>query len=163
MDAAGQAGLYYKHSGKFSLTGVLFAVVAGSLIACFCGFLYAYAVLYLPFVYINALIALAFGGICGATAAVLLKKKKVRSDAVALGVTLLVTAVAFYYSWAVWLWALIRRAGEELHLADFVGAVLQPWVVWAAILEVNKTGAWSLRGGSPVTGTWLCGLALHRL
>ena len=68
-------GLYYKHSGKFSVGGAIYALVLGSVVLCFCAFFYAYLILYLPFVYINALITVGFGCLVGFTCATLLKRK----------------------------------------------------------------------------------------
>ena len=166
-------GLYYEHSGKFSVTGMLYSLVVGSLIACFCAFIYAYVILYCPLIYINLLITCGFAALVGYSAAALLKRKKVRSDKVAVLVSFLVITIAYYYSWASWIWALLRRSeGEIPGFADFIGILLQPWLLWRLVVEVNQQGAWTLRGGSPVTGiplalVWLCeaaiiyGLALY--
>ncbi|HTK95452.1 MAG TPA: hypothetical protein VL382_07410 [Terriglobales bacterium] len=158
-------GLYYKHSGKFGMGGVLYALVVGSVVACVGAFVYAYLVLYLPFVYINALVTAGFGAGTGFVIATLLKKQKVRSDAVALVVTLVVTGIAYYYAWAAWIWALVRRNDGEASVGDFFNMLVRPGVVWNLVVDINQHGAWSIRGGEPVTGwaltiVWVAELAL---
>ncbi|HSE50085.1 MAG TPA: hypothetical protein VLA96_12825 [Terriglobales bacterium] len=145
-------GLYYKHSGKYSLGGAIYALVVGSVILCVGAFVYAYLILYLPFVYINALITAGYGIVLGFTCATLLKKKKVRSDGVAVGLTFVLTSVAYYFGWATWVWALARRT--DTSIAPFsllVGLVLWPPALWEIIKSINVEGAWTLRG-SAVTG-----------
>jgi len=156
-------GLYYKHSGRYSVTGALYAVVVGSLIACVCAAVYAYIILYCPLVYINALIAAGFGVVIGYMCAGMLKQKKVRSDAVAVAITLIVTSVAYYFSWAVWVFALARRADTNLPFAGLVGLTIFPNLLWGAIRAINVEGAWTLRG-SAVSGialwiVWVAELA----
>lgn len=153
-------GLYYQHSGKFSLGGVAFALVVGSVIACFLAFVYAYLILYIPLVYINFLITAGFGAVVGIAAAALLKNRKVRNGGVAMVTALLITAIAYYYAWVSWLWALGRRYGDagEVTTSVFFGLLLQPAEVWKAILTVNENGAWSFRSGDPVTGGVLWGV-----
>ena len=151
-------GLYYEHSGKFSLMGVVMAILMGSLIGCVGGFLYAYIILYCPIIYINLLLTVGFGLVMGALCASQLKRYKVRSDKVAVVVSIVVTTISYYFSWAVWLWALIRRDGGDVGLLDLLGETLQPWLVLALMARVNAIGAWTLgSSGSAVTG-W--GLAL---
>ncbi|MBI2678074.1 MAG: hypothetical protein HYX28_04785 [Candidatus Koribacter versatilis] len=147
-------GLYYQHSGKYSVTGALYAVVVGSVIACACAFVYAYIIVYCPIVYLNALIALGFGAVIGYMCAAMLKQKKVRSDAVAVGITLVVTTVAYYFHWAVWVWALARRGEEPVPFIGLVGLTIFPKLLWEALRAINVEGAWTLRG-SAVSGVAL--------
>jgi len=144
-------GLYYKHSGKFSVGGGIYALALGSVILCVGAFVYAYLILYLPFVYINALITAGFGMAVGFTCATLLKRKKVRSDAVAVGLTLLLTAIIYYFGWATWVWALARRTDTPPGFEALIGLLVFPQFLWEAIRAINAEGAWTLRG-SAVTG-----------
>lgn len=145
-------GLYYRHSGKYSIGGAIYALVVGSVIMCFCAFLYAYIIVYVPLVYVNALVTAGFGVLVGFTCATLLKRKKVRSDAVAVALTLVLTAVAYYYSWVSWVWALARREDAAIApVSVFLGLLLWPPALWEVVKDINATGAWTLRG-SAVTG-----------
>lgn len=151
-------GLYYKHSGQFSISGLLFGLVVGTLIACLAGFIYAYLILYIPFIYINFFITAGFGGIAGGAAAMLLKKRHVRSTPVALAVTLAVTTLAYYFSWTVWMWAAMRRGDADLGFAQLVGLALQPGFAWELVTKINEVGAWSIRSyiptGAALWGAW---------
>src|SRR4051812_15280810 len=116
MDASA-AGLYYKHSGKFSATGALYATVIGGVIGCLCAFVYAYVIVYCPFIYINVIIAAAFGALMGSVCGAMLQRKKVRSHRVAIAITVVVTTIAYYFSWSVWVWATARRADVSIGFA----------------------------------------------
>lgn len=135
-------GLYYKHSGKFSfgaiLAGLLIGLAAGLPLA----FIYAYVALYshyIPFVrWGTFLLAAVFGAIVGFSTAGGLHWGKARNEAVEFVTSLLVGLVALYVSWAVWIYALLRRAGEK---ATLLPLVVYPPLLWDLIVEVNKLGA----------------------
>src|SRR3954464_5600394 len=98
-------GMYYEHSGKYSISGAIYALVVGPVIMCFCAFLYAYIILYCALVYINAIVVLGFGVLVGHTWPALLKRKKVRNDGLAVALTVGLASVAYYYGWVAWVWA----------------------------------------------------------
>ncbi len=65
--------------------------------------LYAYAIYYIPFIYINVVLTVGLAFAVGMIVVHVMRGAKVRNG-VAFGVAaLLVTAVAFYGHWAVWL------------------------------------------------------------
>ena len=166
MDASGQAGLYYKHSGRFSVTGALYAVVVGSVVACLCAFVYAYIIVYCPIVYLNALIAAGFGALIGYLCSTMLQKKNVRSSVVAVAISLLVTTIGYYFSWAAWVWALARRSDNAVPFAGLVGLTISPSLLWETIRAINVEGVWSIgRSSTAVTGwalwaVWVAELGL---
>jgi hypothetical protein len=157
--------LYYHHSGKYSVTGALYAVVVGALIACACAFVYAYVILYSPIIYLNILLMVGFGVTMGYLCASMLKQKKVRSDAVAVAITLLVTAIGYYFSWSVWVWALARRGDAGVGFSALLGLTFLPNVLWEAVRAINAEGVWTIgHSGSAVSGValwivWACELA----
>jgi hypothetical protein len=145
-------GMYYEHSGKYSIGGAIYALVVGSVIMCFCAFLYAYIILYCPLVYINAIVVLGFGVLVGYTCAALLKRKKVRNDGLAVALTLVLTSVAYYYGWVAWVWALARRADTAIApISTFFVLLFNPAALWEAIVAINGAGAWSI-SKSVITG-----------
>jgi hypothetical protein len=140
-------------------------VVVGALIACACGFVYAYIIVYSPIVYLNAILALGFGGVMGYLSANMLKQRKVRSDAVAVAITLVVTAIGYYFSWSVWVWAMARRVDTGVGFAALVGLTIFPNILWEAVRAINAEGAWTIgHGPSAVSGValwivWACEFA----
>lgn len=132
---------YYAHSGKFTLVGIIGALVVGSAAAIALSFVYGYLVQYNPFIYINIIASVGFGALMGVAAGKFLKTGKVRNNAVAITTGALVGVVGLYVSWAVWLFALLSRANQPANLSAIL---LQPAVVWKLIVEINKTGAWEM-------------------
>jgi len=150
MDAAFGPGLYYKHSGKFFAGGVLVALFIGLLVGLPCAWLYAWLIHWNPFIYIDALASFGFGAMIGVATESSLESHKCRNLPIAGMTALLVVLIAYYVSWAVWLHAL-------LHLPT-IPLLLHPAEMWQTILEVNKVGAWTLRGsvvnGIPLWIAW---------
>ncbi len=145
---------YYKHSGKYpaggALVGLILGLVAGVVLAA----AYAYLELYIPLAgVITFILTAGFGGLMGGAVGFLMKKQKVRSTSVTLLATLLISLVAFYVSWGVWLYAALRRADVE---ADVFGVLLQPDAMWLLIQEINEAGAWTVSSWTP-TGAMLWG------
>jgi hypothetical protein len=132
------------------LVGLILGMVAGGVLAA----AYAYLELYIPLAgVITFILTAGFGGLMGGAVGFLMKKQKVRSTSVTLLATLLVSLVAFYVSWGVWLYAALRRAEVD---ANLPAVLLQPDVMWVLILEINQAGAWSITSWTP-TGAILWG------
>jgi len=146
-------GVYYQHSGKYSAGGLLTGTLIGLIVACVTAWLYAYLILYIPIAgYISFLFTAAFGGIVGFAMAKLLKGRQVRNTPVAVLATLVVTTAAFYFHWAVWVNAALRRADIESSL----DIALVPSFLFAMINEINATGAWTIRSWTPSgTALWV--------
>lgn len=149
------ADLYYKHSGKFSLGGVLRGLVIGGLVGLFAAPIYAYVILYNPIIIISALASAIFGGLVGFSTAAALGAGKVRNTVAAVAATFLMMLFAFYVSWAVWVYAWLRRAEQEISLLPLL---LFPPVLLDIIQQINRVGAWTLRGttvqGVVLWGVW---------
>ncbi len=147
--------LYYQHSGKFSLSAILAGILVGLAVGLPLAFVYSYAILYIPIVgYITIILSGIFGGAAGGATAGGLRWKKARNTALTAVLAFLVALVSFYFSWAVWIYALLRRGGEKVPLR---GLVVFPNLLWRLIAEVNKVGAFTVRGTRP-TGAVLWGL-----
>jgi hypothetical protein len=75
---------HYQHSGRFEAGGVftalLFMILLGSLAAA----AYAYLILYIPFIYINALLTIGFGGVLAATAYAGAQRGRIRARGIVL-------------------------------------------------------------------------------
>lgn len=147
---------YYAESGRFSVRGVVLGLLVGAAVGSVLAFVYAFAVLYIPLVYIRFILTFGFGAVAGLFAAALpLRLGKMRNGRVRLVATLLVLLVAWYASWVVWVWALLRRA--DVTGVSLLTLALQPDVLWQAVLRVNEVGAWRIRSLTP-TGIVLWGI-----
>lgn len=137
---------YYKHSNKFSVGGLVAAVIASITAAVLLSFIYAYLVYYLPFVYLNFICTIGFAVIVGSVTGVLLETGKVRNSFVATFAGFFVSLVALYCAWAVWVYALLSSSQEPVALLD---VFTNPFALWETILFINQVGAWSFKGSTP--------------
>lgn len=157
---------HYKPSGKFSPTSFLFFLLLSVTAMPILGLIYSYCIWYIPFIYINFILAGAFGFIAGTLInKFVIKKGKVRNGSLSFLFGLLGGAIALYFHWAVWV-DLVINAGES-YGSDSVGITvsnisilqvfnlaLEPTTLFAIIGEINEYGTWGIRGGS-VSGTFL--------
>lgn len=143
---------YYSHSGRAPFGGLLLGLVLGLVASPVLALIYSYVTLYLPFIYINFLISLGFGIGVGLPVGFGLKTGKVRNTPVALLLGGTVSLWAFYFVWAIWVFALLQRAGSgDVGLLD---VIFNPLGLGSVILKINETGAWTLFS-FPVSGIML--------
>ncbi len=146
---------YYEHSGNFSPVLLVLGALVASAVSLPLAWLYAYAIYYIPFIYINVVLTVGLAFAVGMIVVHVMRGAKVRNGVVFGAAALLVTAVAFYGHWAAWLGIFSRESGLDIMASD---VAQQPGAMWAAILEINATGAWSLFGiefsGTPLWGIW---------
>ena len=145
MGDFGERAQYYKHSGGAPPFGVAMGVGVGMTAGMVLAPVYAYLLVYNPFIYVSAIGTLAFGGIVGLAVARGLHQGKVRSTLVSAGVTIAVLCVAFYLSWAVWVYGTFSRGDVEVALVE----LFNPLVLWSAVSIINEHGAWSLSSTTP--------------
>ncbi len=136
------AGRYYRHSGRFSFSGLAVGVLAGGAIGLAPAAVYAYAAYHSPWRYGNMLLTFLFGFSVGAVCCWIAKSGRVRNLAAALVATGLATAAALYVSWAVWVCIVPEATGRPR--PDLPALALSPGLLWDCILRVNDAGAWTL-------------------
>ncbi len=139
-------GLYYRHSGKFSVQGAATGLAAGLASGLVLAFIYSYLILYIPFVYVNFLLTAGFGSLLGGITARFLRRGKLRNTKVALLMVIIVATASLYASWVVWIYAFIRRQGADVSLLPIAS---QPRLLWQLIQRVNEVGAWSFLHVTP--------------
>ncbi len=147
-------GSYYSHSGKAPPAGVIAGLVVGLIAAPIVAAVYAYGDLYIPFVYLNILLTLAFGAALGLVPSSVLRRSKVRNAAVVLIVVGICTLVGYYFSWVFWCFALLQKAHPSF---DASLLVRNPRVLYEIILDANEKGTWSMGHGDAVNGIALWG------
>jgi hypothetical protein len=157
---------YYKPSGKFSPTFLLYFLLVSVIVFPILGLIYAYCIWYIPFVYINFLITLGFGFLTGLAISIfVIKKGKVRNALLALIIGVLSGILALYFHWSVWI-DLVINAGESygssrigitvsnIEFLQVFSLIFQPNLVFEYINEVSKYGTWGIRSAT-VSGTFL--------
>lgn len=139
---------FYSHSGRFGVHGPLLAILAAIFVAYPLGIAYAYLMKWIPFVYLNALIAIGYGLVFGFLSSLLLQFAKVRNNLVTLVTGMAVGLIAWYGSW--------NGCAKALIGAD-APALLMPWQMWRFVTILNEHGSWGIGFSSsePVTGVLL--------
>jgi hypothetical protein len=121
-------------------------MAASGVAACVLAFIYAYAVYFIPFIYLNFLLTLAFGFGIGWVASQMAVFGKIRTTALAAAVGLLAGLVGMYVYWSASLLAL--SGGES-------GLVLDPFGLMAYGMALYQEGSWGLSEDAPVKGVFL--------
>lgn len=157
---------YYKPSGKFSSTAFMYFLILCVTIFPLFGLIYAYCIWYIPFIYINFLIAAVFGfGIGFLINIFVINKGKVRNVPLAILLGALGGFIALYFHWAVWV-DLVINAGESyggsnigitvsnIKILQVFGLAMHPQELFELIKEINELGTWGIKG-STVSGGFL--------
>ncbi|WP_271782316.1 hypothetical protein [Aquimarina algiphila] len=157
---------YYKPSGKFSATSLLYFIVLSCTAFPILGLIYAYCIWYIPFFYINFLITGAFGFAIGYLINVfVIGKGKVRNTMLAVILGILGGLIAMYFHWSVWT-DLVINSGESygtsrigitvsnIKFLQVFTLVTQPDILFSLIGEINEVGVWGIRN-TTVSGVFL--------
>ena len=133
----------YEHSGEFSIVSLVPAAGLGAAVALGVGWVYAYAIYYIPFIYINAILAAGFGFAVAYISAYALRFGRVRNTTVFSAGMLLIAGIGFLAHWGAWVAIVVRASGYE---ASSWAVMTQPLAMWETILAINEVGVWSLFG-----------------
>ena len=157
---------FYKNSGQFSPISFLYFLLVALLIFPIVGVIYAYAIWYIPFIYINFLIAGALGFVMGRLISFfVLKKGKVRNVPLAIVYGIVGGLIGMYFHWAAWIDLVanisdtmgndrIGVAISNIEIFQFLYFVNNPSILFEAIDQVNEFGTWGIKS-APVSGTFL--------
>jgi hypothetical protein len=143
----------YIHSGKAPLTGLMLAMLAGLATAIVLGVAYAFAVVYIPILYLNMLLSMGFGAAIGGAVGYAAKLGHVRSRLMPAMVAVVCGLVGLYIAWGAD--ALARRGPPQN--GDAIDA-FRPEMIQVHIEDFYKNGFWAIghRVGNnnqqPVTG-----------
>jgi hypothetical protein len=142
--------MFYKHSGRFTLGGLLIGTItagAGSLIL---AYIYARGIIVIPDAKLAAIATLAFGALIGVAAGYGLMFGKVRNEPVGLAVTGAVSALALYVSWAMWVSFVLKS--QQVDEVRWTKLVQHPGALWDLMCLINRYGTWGLSSGSATNG-----------
>jgi hypothetical protein len=134
----------YRHSGIVPLSGAIKTLVFGCAAALVLGFINAYAVAWVPFIYLNFLFTLLFGGAVGMGVNLGIRSGKVRSGWFAGLAALLCMTVGLYVYWGASIWAL---GGQRIGLRAW-----SPLVIVELVNALFENGSWGLSDNAPVKG-----------
>jgi len=135
----------YRHSGAVTLSGLLLSSVAGACCALALGFGYTWAIAWIPFVYVNFLLALGLGGAVGFLVGRAATAGNLRNTFVIALLGLAWGVVAWYVAWA--------ADARARQFEDAPWFLWQPDLLWAYATYCYENGTWGLgRGGGTVSG-----------
>lgn len=135
---------YYKPSGAIGIAALWSYPLIGGLGAVASAAAYTLASHYIPFIYVKALLTIAFGFGILLSAGGAARVGKVRSEALNFLLALFVSAFALYVYWVFWFFV----------ISDWEALILDPAAMWLIASQMAEEGLWSVRDLTP-TGIWL--------
>jgi hypothetical protein len=134
----------YRHSGKFGLHGLALAVIIPVAAGFPLGYVYAYLIRWIPFIYLNVFITAGYGFVCGFLAGWAMRFGKVRNNPLAALCGLLAGVVGLYFGW-----------NGHIHACfDDAPAFCLPGGILTGMRFLYEHGSWTLKGET-VTGVVL--------
>lgn len=143
----------YRHSGRFTLLGVIVALLAGCIVGILVGYLYAWGIPRIPEAKLACIATMAFGAGVGAATAMVMIGLKVRNTKVAALTGLGSATVAWYCSWAFWVANVLHQFVHK-EVSSFL-LMQRPGVLWILAKMINQNGTWGMSENSPTNGTEL--------
>jgi hypothetical protein len=135
---------FYSHSGKLGKRGVLWALVSGLVVGLVLCRYYVRALCWMPVVYLNPFITIAYGSAVGAATAIGAKLGHLRNLSVALLLGVLTGLAALYFAWAYDPLARIGVFEEPVWDSDTLWAYMK-------LLYAHGSG-WLWPGGPTISG-----------
>lgn len=133
------ADRYYRSSGVVPIAGTSLMFAGGLVAAAVLGIIYGIVCFINPLVYLTALGAVFLGMLIGRAVVFGADRGKVRNPLFVTFVGCVFGAVAVYFAWV----------GYVFAVTDFMVFTLQPEFLWMMIQFVGALGAWSIGGHTP--------------
>lgn len=142
----------YQHSGIVPVTGATVALAAGCLVAPLLGVAYSFSFYYIPFVYLNFLLACAFGAGIGWVVGYLARVGKIRNTLAVSAFAAVATILGVYAEWGSTVYAMTPVTDLQQLWADAGFLPLRPNNLVALMQHLFAEGSWGLSGNSTVHG-----------
>jgi len=142
--------MYYKHSGRFTLGGLIVAMVTGCGGSLILASVYAHGIILIPEARLAVLATIAFGALIGVASGYGLVWGRVRNDSVGLAVTGTISPLALYLSWAMWVPAILDS--QHVRHIDWTTLAQRPGALWDLVCMINRYGTWGLSSGEATKG-----------
>ncbi|MGE5193368.1 MAG: hypothetical protein ACM3U2_12815 [Deltaproteobacteria bacterium] len=130
---------FYRHSGIVPLGGLVQTVFAGLGSAISIGFVYSYAMVYIPIIYLNFLGTAGFGFIVGYLVKQSARAGKIRNRFVPAAVGFVSALAGLYFAWGA---DLLARQGVPGNLGFL--AAFNPEVLWDYMQWFYENGQWAI-------------------
>lgn len=131
--------LHYEESGKTPPVGLGLVLLFGSLSAVALSFAYAFAINYIPFIYLNFLLTIGLSAVIGISVGKGARIGKIRNKKSVIGLAVFASVLACYFSWVftVYVWSSMEML------------VFNPFYLWEIIQLAAEQGVWTLKGSTP--------------
>jgi hypothetical protein len=143
----------YKHSGRFTMLGIIASVVGGLASGLPLAFIYAWGVIRIPEVKLACIATIFYGGLLGAAVGFVAKWGKVRNAQVAAMAAICTSAASLYCSWAFWVQDVFHTFAQKEISA--LALMHTPQTLWHLMTLINEVGTWGMSTGSATKGTEL--------
>lgn len=155
----------YQHSGVVPALGALQALAIGSAAAVVLGIVYSFTFYYIPYVYLNFLLAMCFGAGTGWVVGWSAHEGKVRNTAVVVTLAVVASLVGVYAEWGSALYAMAPATELAAYWNEFGLSAFLPHAIVGLMIHLFQEGSWGLNAGQMVTGwplvtLWLVEAAL---
>jgi hypothetical protein len=142
----------YQHSGTVPALGAIQALAIGSAAAVVLGIVYVFSFYYIPYVYLNFVLAMGFGAGVGYTVGWSAREGKIRNTAVTVALAVVASLVGIYAEWGSTLYALgpmseLDDCWKEVGLQSFL-----PHSIIGLMTLLFQEGSWGLAAGAMVKG-----------
>ncbi len=148
----------YQHSGVVPALGAMQALAIGSAAAVVLGIAYSFSFYYIPYVYLNFLLAIAFGAGVGWTTGWAAGEGKIRNTPVTVALAVVATVVGIWAEWGSALYAMAPASELGAYWQEFGLATFTPWAIVGLMQELFVNGSWGLTAGQMVNGWTLFAL-----
>ena len=142
--------MYYKHSGRFNLGGVCVGVAVGIAASLILAYAYGRGLILITEVHFALFATMAFGAAVGAAAGYGMVLGKVRNERVMYAAAAVVSCIALYVSWAVWVRDTLQNGRQEA--ISWTALAARPDALWHFIRVINQYGTWGIDKGSSTNG-----------
>jgi hypothetical protein len=139
--------MYYKHSGRFGIDGLLMASATGISASFVLAYAYGRGIISITEVHFAFFATIAFGGLMGAATGYGLIWGKVRNNVAGHALTATISTLGWYLSWAVWVKFTL---GEDID-AGWMNLAQHPSALWKLVCLINEHGTWSSSSSGSAT------------
>ncbi|WP_299462031.1 hypothetical protein [uncultured Microscilla sp.] len=137
-----QTASYYKNSGIIPPLAPVLMLTLGVAATWVMAFIYAYAIAYIPFIYISFILTAIFGLGIGVTVNLCGQFGKARNTTFTMTSALVLGLFGVYACWAVW----FKAQGAK------TGLFISPDILFKLVQFIAAEGAWSIFDSTPTGG-----------
>jgi hypothetical protein len=142
----------YQHSGVVPALGAIQTLAIGSAAAVALGITYSFSFYYIPYVYLNFLLAMVFGAGVGYVVGWSAHEGKIRNSAVTVALGVAAALVGIYAEWGSTLYAMAPVSELGAFWKEYGLGTFLPHAIVGLMIQLFQEGSWGLQAGQMVTG-----------